>query len=308
MVEEGGERLLQTCGEPLLCVGEVVPCLHAGVAGSKRGVGIDHAEFDLAVEPLLTDHVPSGVVATPVLLEVLVGRLMGCVGRPERQVGEERTIRAEALVVVDHQQQLIDQVFGEVVALRRRGRRIDVRVVPHEFGVELIGLAREEAVEALEASGQRPLIERASGGHMGPRSQVPLPGAQRGVALVTQDLGHRGGGIRDVPERIREAGDPPGQAPHADLVLGAPGEKRRSRRRAHRRDVEVGELHPATRERVDVGRVDVGPVAAELGKAGVVQQDEHHVRRPLLGVGRLLEVRFGVREGPANRSLEAVGG
>ena len=58
VVEEGGERLLQTCGEPLLCVGEVVPCLHAGVAGSKRGVGIDHAEFDLAVEPLLrtTSH------------------------------------------------------------------------------------------------------------------------------------------------------------------------------------------------------------------------------------------------------------
>ena len=181
-----------------------LPCLHAGVAGSKRGVGIDHAEFDLAVKPLLTDHVPSGVVATPVLLEVLVGRLMGCVGRSERQVGEERTIRAEALVVVDHQQQLIDQVFGEVVPLRRRGRRIDVSVVTHELGVELIGLAREEAVEALEASGKRPLIERRRTWVPGARYHFP----RRVAALVTQDLGHRGGGIGRA-QRIRESGTRP---------------------------------------------------------------------------------------------------
>jgi hypothetical protein len=77
--------------------------------------------------------------------------------------------------------------------------------------------------------------------------------------------------------------------PHADRVVVASGEQRRPGRRAQRGDVEVGELQAAGGEGVDVRGVDVGAVAAELGEAGVVEQDDHHVGRVGAGVRRLVE-------------------
>ena len=100
--------------------------LGCGAQASCRGIT---PSLDLTLEPTLTHHVPALVVATAVLVEIGLGRLVRCVRRTERQVGEERAIGAHALVVVDHQQQLIDQVFGEVVALLGGRRRIDVGVV-----------------------------------------------------------------------------------------------------------------------------------------------------------------------------------
>ena len=46
---------------------------------------------------------------------------------------------------------VVDQVLAEVVAVGRRRGRVDVVVVVDELGVELVGLAVEEAVEAVEA-------------------------------------------------------------------------------------------------------------------------------------------------------------
>ena len=52
------------------------------------------------------------------------------------------------------------------------------------------------------------------------------------------------------------------------------------------------------------GRVDVGAVAAELGEAGVVEQDHHDVRRVAPGVGRLVEPRLGLGDRAADPPLE----
>ncbi len=46
---------------------------------------------------------------------------------------------------------MVDHVVGEVVALLRRARRIDLMIVVNELGVVLVGLAAHESVEALEA-------------------------------------------------------------------------------------------------------------------------------------------------------------
>ena len=62
---------------------------------------------------------------------------------------------------------LVGQVLGEVVALLRRARRLDVVVVVDELGVVLVGLAAHEAVEALEAAAERPLVPRAAHRHLG---------------------------------------------------------------------------------------------------------------------------------------------
>ena len=84
VVEECGEGLLEAAGEDLLVVGQVVPRVDAGVAGGELGVGGGDAELDLAFEPALAHDVPALVVLPAVLGEVLLGRLVGRVGRPER--------------------------------------------------------------------------------------------------------------------------------------------------------------------------------------------------------------------------------
>ena len=59
----------------------------------------------------------------------------------------------------------------------------------------------------------------------------------------------------------------------------APGEQAGAGGRAQRGGVEVGEPDALGGEAVDDGRVDVGPVAAELGEADVVEHDEDDVGR-----------------------------
>jgi hypothetical protein len=191
-----------------------------------------------------------------------------------------------------------------VVAVLGLRRRFDRVVVADEFGVELVGLALEESVEAVEPAGERPLLERSRRRALLHRGEVPLADAERGVALVAQHFGDGGGVVADVAEHVREAGAEVRHGPHADRVLGATGEQRRPRGRAQRGDVEVGELQAAGGEGVDVRRVDVGAVAAELGEAGVVEQDHHDVGRVGAGMRRLVEPGLGVGDRPPDRPLE----
>ena len=80
------------------------------------------------------------------------------------------------LAVVDHPQRLIDHVFAEVVAVLRPTGGCRHVVVDHDLGMELVGLAFEEAVVAIEAARQRPLVERARRRHVpvGARCHLPV--------------------------------------------------------------------------------------------------------------------------------------
>ena len=162
VVEEGGEGLLEAGREDLVALGQGVPRLHARVAGRQPGPLRDHAEVQLAPVPALPHDVPSLVVAAPVLGQVAGGRLMGGVGGAEGEVGQERPVGADPLAVADHQQQLIDEVLAEVVAVLGAGRRVGAVIVDDQLRVELVGLALQEAVEAVEAPAQRPLVEGPS--------------------------------------------------------------------------------------------------------------------------------------------------
>jgi hypothetical protein len=77
-----------------------------------------------------------------------------------------------------------------------------VVVVVHQVGVELVGLALEEAVEAVEAASQRPLVEGSGGRRLLHRAQVPLADREGGVALVAQHLGHGRGVVGDVAQHV----------------------------------------------------------------------------------------------------------
>ncbi len=305
VVEERGERLLEAARQPLLGVGEVVPRLDAGIARREFGAFRHDAEFELPREPPLAHDVPALVVAPAVLLEVARRRLVRGVRRTERQVQEEGPVGSDADAVGHHPQRLVDQVFAQVVPVRRARRWIDRVVVAHELGVELVGLAFQESVEPVEPAGQRPLVERTGSRALLHRGEVPLADAEGGVALLAQHLGHGGGVVRDVAELVREPGAEVGDRPHPDRVLGPAGEQRRPRRRAQRGHVEIRELDTLGGKGIDVRRVDVGPVATELGEARVVEQDDHHIGCVGTGVWWLVKPGLRIGQRAADRPFEA---
>ena len=72
--------------------------------------------------------------------------------RAERAVEEEWLAGIDRLMIAQESDGVIDQVLGQVVALLRSARRVDQMIVLAEFGIELISLAREEAVVTIESS------------------------------------------------------------------------------------------------------------------------------------------------------------
>ena len=192
MIQECGERFLQPAGKLLVALGQGVPCLDTWITRRKLCALGDHTRLDLTVKPTLADDIPTLVVTTLVLVEVCLGCLVRGMGCPKRNIGEERPIRSNTLAVAEHQQQLIDHVFAQVVPLFSRSRWFGLVIVDHQLRVKLVGLTFEESVETIEASGQRPLVERASGGDVLGRRQVPLPHAVGAVSLGLEHFGNRG--------------------------------------------------------------------------------------------------------------------
>jgi len=60
-------------------------------------------------------------------------------------------------------------------------------------------------------------------------------------------------------------------------VVVAPRQQHRARGRAGRRDVETRRTHPALGECIEVRRLNLAPVAAEVGEGHVIGDDEEDV-------------------------------
>ena len=184
VVEEAGECFLEASRELLVILGHVVPRVDAGIAGCELRVGGQEAALDLVGMPLGAGEVPPLVERAAVLREVLRRRLVWRVRGAEREVEEERTVGPDGLRVVHELDRVIDEVLAQVVPVGRGFRRVHVVVVVHDLGMELIGLAVEEAVEPIEAALARPLVVRTRGGCVLHLTEVPLTDGEGGVALV----------------------------------------------------------------------------------------------------------------------------
>ena len=210
-------------------------------------------------------------------------------GRTAGPGGRDRRSRIEPIGVVD-------EVLGHVVAVLGAAGRVDVVVVVGQLGVELVGLALEEAVEAVEALLQRPVVVRAGGRALAPSgARCHLPSGEGGVAVVAAAPRPRVAacGVMRAPH-VREAGVPVRDAAHADRVVVAAGQQAGPSRRAQRGGVEVGVAQAARRRAGRWSGVSMRrAVAAEVGEAGVVEDDHHHVGRP--GPGRVGRGPGGVR-------------
>ena len=199
---------------------------------------------------------------------------------------------------------VVDQVLAQVVALLGGGGRLDVVVVVDQIGGELVGLPLEEAVEAIEAPLEWPLVERAGRRGVVHGAQVPLAHCEGGVALVAEDLGHGRGMVGDVPAHVRIAAVEVGDGPHPDGVVVAPGEQGGPGGRAQRGHVEVRVPEPAVGQGVDVRGGEVRSVAPEMGEAGVVQEDHHDVRGTGSGMGWDRPGRGGLGLGAGDHPVE----
>ena len=304
VIEEGGERFLQRDGEALRVLRHVVPGIDARIAGSQLGPVGDDAELLLTRVDLLAHLVPAGVESSAVLVEIGLRRLMRRMGRARREVEEKRLPGINRLVIAQEANRVVGQVLGQVIAILRRLGRRDEMIVVGQLGVELIGLAAEEAVVAVEAALQRPLVERTGLRGFLHWREMPLAQREGRVVLVAQHFGDGRRVARDRPAHVRIARVEVADRTHADCVMISPGQQRGAGRRAERRDVEVGEAEAVGRQTVDVWRIDRRSVAVQMREAQIVEEDDQHVG-PVLGRGRQRRPPgLRVAEGAADSSFE----
>ena len=102
-------------------------------------------------------------------------------GRARREIEEERAVRPDRLRVVHEPDSPVDQVLGQVVSIFGAPRLVHGVIVVDQLGVELVGLAVEEAVEPVEAALERPLVVRARRRGVLHLAQVPLADRERRV-------------------------------------------------------------------------------------------------------------------------------
>ena len=158
-------------------------------------------------------------------------------------------------------------------------RRVDLMVVVHEIGMELVGLAGHETVEPFEATAERPPLPGRAHRHLRRRREVPLADGERRVAVPEEDLREEAVAAWDRRVVAGEAGGELDDARHPADVVVASGQQARSGGRAQRRRVEVAVPQPAAGEPVERRSGDVRTEATELRIADVVEQHHDHVRR-----------------------------
>ena len=106
-----------------------------------------------------------------------------------REVQEEGTVCVDGTQIPKHRDRVVDEVSRQVVAIVVRGWRIDEVTVVHERGRELVRLATEEPIEAVEPARQRPARPRRGQVALVFGREVPLANGIRGVAVRCEHLG-----------------------------------------------------------------------------------------------------------------------
>ena len=314
--EEGGVHLHHPCVEPLLISAQRIPRRHPGRPLGELRTRRQQSRCHLTLEDLVAPGVPALVEVSPVALDVVGRGLVGSVAGPRREPEEEGLLGSGGSQIAQEEGGPVSEVFGEVIALLRGLRRLDVVVVVHELRVVLVGLAAHEPVEAFEPAAEGPLVAGAAHRHPGGGCEVPLADREGGVAVAQEDLREEPVLLRDRGVVSREARRELHDACHAVRVVVAAGEQACPCRRTERSGVEVREAVAGLRQPVEAGRRDVGAVAPELRIPDIIEEHDDDVRRalrrglqrwpPRLGVVvRAADDAFELGTGVAHRDIVA---
>jgi hypothetical protein len=246
VAEEPGVHLRHAGEQALLVGGEGVPRPHdvervprlavdagllgVGVQGRQLGIPGEDAHLLLAVEHELAVALVAHVESALVLLDPLLGRVVGGVGGAGAEVHEERLVGRDHLRVLDELNRPVGEVGREVVALLGGCGLVHRVVVVDRVRIPLVGLAAQEPVVALEAAADGPVPLRRCHVHLVGGDQVPLAEHVGVPAALAEDLGDRGALERNVAVGVREPAGGLGDAGHAVGGVVASGEQRRPRR------------------------------------------------------------------------------
>ncbi len=279
----GGEDLDLADVELLFVRRQLVPLLQH-VLRPRRQLGVlrDHAEPLLVLEHPLAHLVPALVEELHLadLVHPFLGRVVRRVRRAGRVLDEDRLARVGLMHPRHPVDGLVRHARDEVPA-RLALERIDLRRVAEQIRLPLVGVAADEAVEVLEAHAGRPLVERPDLAGRVDRRVVILAEPGRGIAVVEQDPPDRGLVLGDDAVVAGEAGRLLRDHAEAGRMVVAPGDQRGARRRAQRGGENPVVAQALLREAIHGRRRDDAAEGAGHGEAGVVGDDQQHVRRAL---------------------------
>ena len=282
VLQEPGEHLHLAGEHGLELVRHVLPGRDLGVAGGQLGVGGDDAELLLAGEDPLTLGVPAVVELAGVAVGPLLGDVVRGMGRPVGQIHEERLVGHQRLLLTHPTDGPVGEVLGQVIALLGRRRRLDRGRAVVQRRIPLVVLPTDEPVERLEpAATRRPGIERPHRRRLPHRHLVALAELRRRVAVQLHR--HRQRRLRVRAQRAvpgcrrRRLGD----AAHPDGMVVASGEQRLAGRRAQGAGVEAVVTQPTGGQPFSRRHPARPPERGRRAETDVVEQDDHHVRRPL---------------------------
>ncbi len=235
-------------------------------------------------EGLVAELVPALVEFALVFVGPFLRHVVRGMGGAGREVGEERLVGCQRLLLRDPCHGLVGHVLHEVVALFGRLLRFDRRGPFVNRRVPLVRLAAEEAIEILEAAAARwPGVERSDRAGFPHRHFVALAELRGRVAVELQRPCQRRNGVREHRAITRRAAGDLGDAAHAGGMVVAPGQHRLTGRRAEGGGVEAIVLQPVRGELLRVRRLAGAAEGARGAKPRIVEQDEQDIRRALWG-------------------------
>ena len=256
VLHEAGVHLHLAAQDGLERLRHVVPRRNFAVASGELRVRRDDAERLLPGDGFLAQLVPALVELALVFVSPFLRHMMRRVRRAGCEIGKERLVRRQRLLLRHPGHRLVGHVLHEVITLFGRLLGLDRRGAFVQSRIPLVRLAADEAIEILEAAAAgRPGVERPDRAGFPHRHFVALAELRRRVAVEFQCPRQRRHRVRQHGAVSRRPGGDLGDAAHAHGVMVAPGQQGLARRRTQRGGMEAVIFQAARREFFRVRRL-----------------------------------------------------
>lgn len=183
---------------------------------------------------------------------------------------------------------MIPDGIGEIVVLAFRGDRLVA--AGQSDGVEVVRRAMDDAVIALEAALQRPIVLR-----LVHRRHVPFPRHRGSIPRAAEHLRDRLAVRTEIVGVARSRACLIHHVAHTGLMRIESGQQAGPRRTTTHAIVELSESNSARCQPVEIRRIDGRAVNAKIREPHIIGQDQHYIRAALSLPGQRETARRGNR-------------